>query len=71
MSLGIKWIDGNFKTLGIWYASIESETLALNTNKHLRIIKTILNIWNTRFLTLKGKITVIKSLTMPHVTHLA
>ena len=34
-------------------------------------IKTILRIWNIRALSLKGKITVLKSLVLPHVIHLA
>ena len=45
--------------------------LSLNIKERMEKIKTILGIWNIRALSLKGKITVLKSLVLPHIIHLA
>ena len=70
-SLNIRWHSEPFKTLGIWYSLNTHEMISLNINERMDKIKNILNIWQTRHLSLKGKITVIKSLIMPHIIHLA
>ena len=42
----------------------------LNIKERLNKIETILNMWSSRYLSLKGKITVLKSLVLPHVIQL-
>ena len=37
----------------------------------MKTIHSLLNMWSARHLSLKGKITVLKSLVMPHILHLA
>ena len=60
-SLNIKWHSEPFKTLGIWNSLDQKEMLCLNIKERMEKIKTILGIWNIRALSLKGKITVLKS----------
>ena len=70
LSLGIKWINRPFKTLGTWFSLDNEEMINLNKNDKISIIKSILNSWSLRRLTLKGKVTVIKSFVLPHIVQL-
>ena len=70
LSLGIKWINRPFKTLGTWFSLDNEEMINLNKNDKILIIKNILNSWSLRRLTLKGKVTVIKSFVLPHIVQL-
>ena len=65
LSLGIKWINRPFKTLGTWFSLDNEEMINLNKNGKILIIKNSL-----RCLTLTGKVTVIKSFVLPHVVQL-
>ena len=69
--LGINWINKPFKTLGTWFSLDSNEMIALNIKEKHDIIKSILFSWQPRSLTLKGKITVVKSLVVPHILSLA
>ena len=70
-SLGIKWIDGPFKTLGTWFSCENCVFVQLNTESKMNCIQNIIKSWQPRCLTLKGKITVVKSLVIPHILQLA
>ena len=70
-SIGVQWTNKPFKTLGTWFSSNPNETALLNTTSKLNHIKAILRSWQSRQLSLKGKITVIKSLLVPHILQLA
>ena len=71
-SLGITWTNESFKTLGIWFSiKSEQEMIKLNVDDKMEKMQTLLNIWSSRQLSLKGKITVLKSLIMPHIIHIA
>ena len=70
MSLGIKWINRPFKTLGTWFSLDNEEMINLNKNDKILIIKNILNSWSLGRLTLKGKVTVMKSFVLPHIVQL-
>ena len=70
-SLNINWNETSFKTLGIWYSTDTEEMLYLNIGERLEKIKVLLRIWSARYLSLKGKIVVLKSLVMPHIIHIA
>ena len=61
LSLGIKWINRPFRTPGRWFSLDNEELINLNKNDKIWIIKNVLNSWSLRHLTLKGKVTVIKS----------
>ena len=59
-----------FKRLGIWFSKDPDESTRLNYDTRLDKIKTILQIWNQRSLSWKGRIMIIKTLILPQVTHL-
>ena len=69
--LGIKWNEDPFKTLGIWFSLDSQEMIEINITNKLRKISSLLNVWSGRCLSLKGKITVLKTLIMPHILHIA
>ena len=70
-NLGISWIRNSFKTLGTYFTLNYKDTAILNINQKVQVIKDILNTWQARSLSLKGKITVVKSLVIPHIQVLA
>ena len=70
-SIGIKWTVKPFRTLGTWFSLDSEETKFLNINEKMNIITSILKSWEHRHLTLKGKITILKSLVVPHILQLA
>ena len=70
-NLGITWINKPFKTLGIWFALESREMVRLNVSEKMDKIRDMLNIWQSRSLTLKGKIIVLKSLIIPQILQLA
>ena len=63
----VNWTDKPFKTLGMWFSSNIMETIHLNTSHKINIIKSIIKSWQPRPLSIKGKITVVKSLIIPHL----
>ena len=70
-SIGIKWTVNPFRTLGTWFSLDSEEIKFLNINEKMNIITSILKSWEHRHLTLKGKITILKSLVVPHILQLA
>ena len=69
--LNINWSQKAFKTLGIWFSLNIEEMIEINITAKLKKISSLLNMWSARYLSLKGKITVLKSLVMPHILHIA
>ena len=70
-SIGILWSDKPFKTLGIWYSLDICEMQEINISNKLKKMHSLLNMWSARSLSIKGKITVIKTIIMPHILHIA
>ena len=68
--LEIKVKQGPFKALGIWFSINDKEINELNFNERIINMQKLLNIWKSRNLSLKGKITIIKSLILPQVQFL-
>ena len=66
----IKIRTGCFKTLGVWFSKSVKEMVRLNFEERVEDMRKILCIWNVRNLSLKGRITIIKSLVLPKVTFL-
>lgn len=69
-NLNISWIKGDFKTLGIWFSSEPRRMAEMNFSVCLDKIKTLLNIWRQRDLSLKGRITVLKSLAVSKLVYI-
>ena len=68
--LGVNLKTGPFQTLGIWFAQNETEMIHLNFNERVEKMKKQLYIWRSRSLSLKGKITILKSLILPQILFL-
>ena len=62
---GIKWVRGPIKVLGIWVGDDREVLYEKNIINKIQKVKSLLGIWNSRNLSIKGKITVLKSLVMP------
>ena len=57
----------HFKALGIWYSYNPEEILSLNVEHRIKNMNTITNIWRARNLSLKGKVTIIKTILIPQI----
>ena len=68
--LGIKWIEGTFKCLGVWCSNNTDEMITKNYRERINKIKQVLNIWQCRNLSLKGKVTVIWSVALPQLLYI-
>ena len=66
----IKIKHGPFKALGVWFASTQSEITSLNLDDRIKNMETTINIWKGRCLSLKGKITIIKTIVVPQIQFL-
>ena len=62
---GLKCITGSFKALGIHFCKDITKSVEMNCADKLKSIRTVINMWLQRNLTLKGKIVVLKSLILP------
>ena len=69
---GLAWSPDVINYLGIKYpiaGHLQHQIFELNFGNNLARIKTIINIWSARHLTLLGKIIIIKSLVIPILTY--
>ena len=66
-NLGISWSKPPFKTLGTYFSTDVEEAKLLNIKDRLEKIKNIVTTRKGRALTLKGKLTIVKSLIVPHI----
>ena len=67
--LQLDW-SSSFTLLGIDFQN-NLENMSNNFDKKIDVIKKLLNCWINRTLTVYGKITVIKTLALPKLSHLA
>ena len=63
--LGIKVVDKPIKGLGIWMSKSAQEGTRINFEERLQKVKQLLNMWKQRNLTLKGKITILRTKVLP------
>ena len=61
---------GPFKALGIWFTTDTKVSTELNIEDRLKSMETLINIWRSRNLSLKGKTTIIKTLILPQIQFL-
>jgi len=66
---GLKCIMGNFKALGVHFSKNSQESLDKNIVQRIKRCEISLNIWSQRQLSLKGKITVLKSVIIPNLLY--
>ncbi len=63
--LGLDWTDPHVNCLGVILNGKESDHYALNYSQRISNLKSLLNTWKCRSLSLKGKVTVINNLALP------
>ena len=66
----IKWSQDPFSFLGITFTVDLSEIMELNYRQKINDIRKMVNSWSKRNLSTLGRITVVKSLMIPKLTHL-
>ncbi len=68
---GLSWIKTPIYTLGIHIVESEEDNYILNFKQKINNLKTILNIWKQRNLSIKGKITIINSLALSPLIYIS
>ena len=61
---------GPFKALGVWFATDNDKIIELNFADRIKNMDKILNIWQSRNLSLKGKVLILKTLVVPQIQFL-
>jgi exonuclease III len=67
----IKWTKDSIKTLGIYVNLDRKTTIEDNFNERLKKIKDLLEIWNLRKLTLKGKVIILNTLIISQMIYIS
>ena len=66
----LSWGTTQFKLLGIIFNVDLDKIVDINYKDKITQVKNLIKIWQRRYLTPLGKITVIKTLILPKITHL-
>ena len=61
---------GPFKALGVWFATDNDKIIELNFVDRIKNMEKILNIWQSRNLSIKGKVLILKTLVVPQIQFL-
>ncbi len=67
---GLKWTSDPVKCLGIYIGQDVDKALEKNYAEKLKKIENLLQLWSSRPLTLKGKITVVQNLIIPQILYI-
>ncbi len=65
----LKWTDKPIRTLGITISNDPDVIMEENFMPRLKAFDNILNIWHCRGLSMKGKVTILKSLALPNLLY--
>ena len=65
-----QWPENKVKVLRVWISTDPTVTLNLNYTEKLEQIRNLLSCWEYRWLTLIGKIQVLKSLALSQLTYI-
>ena len=66
---GIKWVTGPVKVLGLWVGKDKEEVIHKNFDIKLEKLRRLINMWKARNLSIKGKITLLRSKILPIVLY--
>ena len=66
----ITWANEKVFTLGMWFSTLEDRSLNSNFIEKIEKIRSILDNWSARRLTLLGKITIIKFLAISQIVYI-
>ncbi len=61
---GLSWIKDNLETLGIVFTSTIEENYKHNFEGRINNLRTTLNMWKQKYLTIKGKVTILNNLAL-------
>ena len=67
-NFSFKWTT-KLKVLGITFANNDADTYDENFECKLKTIQSMMHSWKRRYLTVRGRIVVVKSLLLPKLTH--
>ncbi len=70
-TLGLSWIRKPLETFGIIFTETTEQKCILNFQPKLLILKSTLNIWKERNLSIKGKITVLNTVALSPLTYVS
>lgn len=68
--LGLQWQTKQFKVLGVVFSTNLDRLFTLNLKEKLLDVGRLLNLWRGRYLSLVGKIMIMKSLVLPKISFL-
>ena len=66
---GIKFVKGPVKVLGIWVGKNQEEVICKNFENKMQKLKNLINMWKSRNLSIKGKITLLRTQAMPLILY--
>jgi len=69
--LGLEIVNDPIKVLGIWVCKDTQQMIDKNVSERLLKLRNLLNMWKSRDLTIKGKITILRSHALPLIIYLA
>jgi endonuclease/exonuclease/phosphatase family metal-dependent hydrolase len=67
----IKWTNGHVKCLGIYINNNNEKAAEYNIKQKFEKMENTIKIWKTRYLTLKGKVTIVNSLLISQMLYIA
>jgi hypothetical protein len=70
-TLANKWTSGPITTIGVTISNNPDIIRKTNFDPRLKCMSNILNIWLARNLSIKGKVTILKSLALPKLQYVA
>jgi len=65
----IKYVNGPVKVLGIWVGKDPQEVIIKNFEHKIKKLKKLVNMWKSRNLSIKGKITLLRAQAMPLILY--
>ena len=68
---GLMWKENTLLSLGITFHRDPNKTIETNFNQKFTKVRNLLNMWTQRKLSIKGKITVIKSVVLPQILYIS
>ena len=68
---GIKWVENKIRSLGIWVGNDMGELTIVNLEERVQKIRNLINMWKSRNLTIKGKVTLLQTQALPQLLYIA
>ena len=69
VKFGIKWVKAPVKVLGIWVGKNHQEVINKNFENKISKLQRLINMWKSRNLSIKGKITLLRAQALPLILY--